>query len=98
MAQCENCSAPLSFADEAPVRCTFCGVENHAPPKTIAVPVPVQVVHNVVHVAPGTEARELRCPHCKKRLVGVRAEDVELHGCGGCGGIWIDNASSQRVV
>lgn len=62
------------------------------------MPVPVQVVHTVVQAAPGAAPRELRCPHCKKKLVSVRAEDVELHGCIGCGGIWIDNACAQRVV
>jgi Zn-finger nucleic acid-binding protein len=59
--------------------------------------VPVQVIHNVVHHGVG-DARELRCPHCTKRLAGVRVEEVELAGCGGCGGIWVDNASAQRVV
>jgi Zn-finger nucleic acid-binding protein len=98
MPRCRNCSAPLSFSAKAPTVCGFCGVSNDPPPTEVKVPVPVQVVHNVVHVAAGNQPRELRCPHCKKRLVGVHAEGVALHGCGGCGGIWIENACAQRVV
>jgi Zn-finger nucleic acid-binding protein len=98
MSQCNNCSAPLSFTAHAATVCTFCGVSNLPPPKAIAVPVPVQVVHNVVHVTAGGAPRELRCPHCKKRLAAVKVDDVTLHGCGGCGGIWIENACAQRVL
>jgi Zn-finger nucleic acid-binding protein len=40
----------------------------------------------------------LRCPHCRKLLVTVRAADVDLNGCAGCGGIWLDNDSAGRVI
>jgi Zn-finger nucleic acid-binding protein len=98
MSQCQNCSAPLSFRSDAPVVCEYCGASNLPPPKEVEVPVPVQLVQNVIQVAGGERPHELRCPHCKKRLFGVRVEDVELDGCGGCGGIWIENTSAQRVV
>ncbi len=64
------------------------------------MPVPVQVVQNVVQVVgkPPAELRELRCPHCRKRLVKVAAKGVSLSGCGGCGGIWVDNANTRRVL
>ena len=60
----------------------------------------MQIVHNVVNVADSADSpvTERRCPHCKRRLVSVRTEDVELSGCGRCGGIWIDNDSSRRVL
>ena len=63
------------------------------------VPVPVQVVHNVVQVAAQPAGmRELRCPHCRKRLVTAVVKEVSLSGCSGCGGIWIDNVSARKVL
>lgn len=62
---------------------------------------PVPVVQNVVQVVGNATAdapQELRCPHCRKRLVGVVAHDVELIGCAGCGGIWIDNTNATKVL
>jgi Zn-finger nucleic acid-binding protein len=102
MSACSSCGAPVTFAGGAPALCTFCGTTTEPPPKEVQVPVPVQVVHNVVHLQGGTEAEarghELRCPHCRRRLVSVRAGQVELAGCGSCGGIWIDNDSARRVL
>ena len=97
MGQCLNCSAPLSFGG-GPTECVYCKTVNHPPPAKVEVPVPVQVVHNVVHLSSGSDLRALRCPHCEKRLVGARADGVDLNGCVACGGIWIDSASCQRVV
>lgn len=65
------------------------------------MPVPVQVIQNVVQVTGSAAAagiRELRCPHCRKRLVTVDVKGVALSGCPGCGGIWIDNASARQVL
>ncbi len=97
---CDYCGAPIARSTEAPTICVYCGRSNDPLPKQVEVPVPVQVVQNVVNVvgAPPEALRELRCPHCRKRLVTVIAKDVELAGCGGCGGIWIDNASTRRVL
>lgn len=44
------------------------------------------------------EASELFCPRCRQRLVRAEVKGVELHGCGACGGIWLSNADSQKVV
>jgi Zn-finger nucleic acid-binding protein len=96
MPDCRNCGGPITAAGAEAVICTYCGALNDPAPKE--VPVPVQVVHNVVQVVGDASAIEQRCPHCRKRLVTVRASDVELHGCGSCGGIWIDNASARRVL
>jgi Zn-finger nucleic acid-binding protein len=96
MTNCRNCGGPISGAGSQPVVCGYCGTVNDPPPKQ--VPVPVQVVHNVVQVVGEAQALEQRCPHCRKRLVTVHALDVELHGCGTCGGIWIDNESARKVL
>jgi Zn-finger nucleic acid-binding protein len=99
MADCRNCGAPIGAIESQPVLCRFCDTPNDPPPKQVPVPVPVQVVHNVVQVMGDSgQAFERRCPHCRKRLVTVRASNVELSGCGACGGVWIDNDSARRVL
>jgi Zn-finger nucleic acid-binding protein len=110
MAHCSNCGGPITIADQ-PVKCPFCDAMNAPAPKEVMVPVPVQVVTNII--TQSTESLvERRCPHCKKRLVTVVAglvnhearppegppDGVSLSGCGGCGGIWIDNASARKVL
>lgn len=40
----------------------------------------------------------LQCPRCDTKLVTARTGTITLHGCGGCGGIWLDNAASKVVV
>ncbi|NUP04468.1 MAG: zf-TFIIB domain-containing protein [Polyangiaceae bacterium] len=98
MNACRNCGAALEISNEAQA-CKYCGVENAPPPKAVEVPVPVQLVQQVVQVVGGSSSvRELRCPDCKKRLVTARIEDVELHGCAGCGGIWVDNVSAKVII
>jgi len=97
---CDNCGAGLSGSAEQDRVCEYCGATNTPGPKEVPVPVPVKIVHNVVQVASRAAAQNLvrRCPHCRKRLVSVHAKEVELHGCGGCGGIWIDNTNARRVL
>jgi Zn-finger nucleic acid-binding protein len=38
------------------------------------------------------------CPVCRIELVLVNVESASIPVCGRCGGSWLDNASSQRVV
>ncbi len=96
---CQNCGAALD-ATPGPSVCKFCNVANAAPPPERLVPVPVQIVHQTVQVVggPETAARELKCPQCRVRLVTAQVAEVALHGCGRCGGIWLDNASARAVV
>ncbi len=97
---CQYCGAPIERSTTGPTTCNFCQRVNDPLPKQVEVPVPVQIVQNVVQVvgeAPA-ETRELRCPQCRKRLVTAKVKDVELSGCVGCGGIWIENASARRVL
>jgi Zn-finger nucleic acid-binding protein len=96
MAHCSNCGGPITIADQ-PVKCPFCEVTNEPAPKEVMVPVPVQVVTNIV-TGSSNAIVERRCPHCKKRLVTVVVKGVSLSGCGGCGGIWVDNASARSVL
>lgn len=100
MSVCTYCGAPITLSMDAPTVCRYCGRSNDPPPREVEVPVPVQVVENVVQVqgtASGAPA-VLRCPHCRKKLVGVVAKGVELDGCGGCGGIWVNNGSARSVL
>jgi Zn-finger nucleic acid-binding protein len=74
------------------VHCAYCGVEN-------AEVLPIYDVSVVeVAVTPHVRAAGLRCPHCQSSLAAAETKGVLLHGCGECGGIWIDNASAQKVV
>lgn len=99
MATCHHCGALLASAS-FPETCRFCDAVNQAPPREVTVPVPVQVINNVVQVTDaGVAARhERKCPHCRRRLDTVRVEGVELSGCGRCGGIWLDNESARMLV
>jgi Zn-finger nucleic acid-binding protein len=101
MAQCSNCGAAINLKGKQQATCPFCDSVNDAPPSQVQVPVPVQVIHNVVNVVgggPTSVPGELRCPHCRARLVTVRAGDVDLSGCGRCGGIWVDNDSARTLI
>ncbi len=99
MSACSQCGAPIELVADRSVKCTYCGATNAPAPREVAVPVPVQLIHNVV-VAPAAtpDTAGARCPHCRKILHGVKVADIELSGCGGCGGIWIDNAGARHVV
>jgi Zn-finger nucleic acid-binding protein len=97
---CHHCGAPLPVGASYPLVCRFCDAANGEPPREVHVPVPVQVVHNVLHVDPSAQpgVGELRCPHCKKLLVTVKVGELALAGCGRCGGIWVDNTSARSLV
>lgn len=99
MPACQNCGAAIAFAGPT-ATCTFCDTENQAPPKEVQVAVPVQVIHQTVNVtaSAGGSPGVLLCPRCGRRLATVRVKDVELHGCGACGGIWVDNESAQAMM
>lgn len=96
---CQHCGAQIALSSTESVVCKYCDAVNLPQAREVPVPVPVNVVHNVVQVLdPSAAPQELRCPHCRKRLVGVEVEQATLHGCGGCGGIWVDNESARRVL
>jgi Zn-finger nucleic acid-binding protein len=96
---CQFCGAPTLRSTTTTTTCSFCNRVNDPLQTRVEVPVPVQVVQNIVQVAKVDDApHELRCPRCRKRLFTATVKDVELNACGGCGGIWIGNASARRVL
>jgi Zn-finger nucleic acid-binding protein len=38
------------------------------------------------------------CPRCSRQLHVAQVSGVTLHGCGACGGLWLDNASTTQVL
>jgi len=96
---CQYCGAPIERTTTSSTTCPFCNRVNDPLPTRVEVPVPIEVVQNIVQVASAADApHELRCPRCRKRLFTATVKEVELSACGGCGGIWIDNASARRVL
>lgn len=39
-----------------------------------------------------------RCPRCQSGLLESRSGDLFVHGCGGCGGLWLDNGNARRAI
>ncbi|HEX4513587.1 MAG TPA: zf-TFIIB domain-containing protein [Polyangiaceae bacterium] len=98
---CQYCGAPIERSTTTSTTCPFCNRVNEPLPTRVEVPVPVEIVQNVVQVTSANAAsapHELRCPRCRKRLFTATVKDVELSACAGCGGIWVANASARRVL
>ena len=96
---CQYCGAPIERSTSSPSTCPFCNRVNDPLPTRVEVPVPIEVVQNIVQVtSPASAPHELRCPQCRKRLFTATVKDVELSACSGCGGIWVGNASARRVL
>ncbi len=96
--KCPTCGGPLpeasgSSADE--VVCTFCGARVSRKPAVVE-----RVVEHVVFVErEGSGGRtSLVCPRCDVALFEGKAQETALFGCGKCGGVWLDNVGSQRLV
>jgi Zn-finger nucleic acid-binding protein len=45
-----------------------------------------------------SERSELSCPRCSQLLYVGRASELVLHGCGHCGGVWLNNADSTEIT
>ncbi|HHH11753.1 MAG TPA: hypothetical protein ENK23_06745 [Sorangium sp.] len=43
-------------------------------------------------------AAQLLCPRCRAPLFVGSTHDHVVHGCGYCGGVWLDAAASARVI
>jgi Zn-finger nucleic acid-binding protein len=81
--------------------CKFCGATSRleAPPAIVQqTVVQAEVIRRVVLVEPTTGKTSLPCPRCDVPLFEGKAAEATLHGCGSCGGVWLDNAASSRVV
>lgn len=81
---CPECGAPLpADAANKAVTCERCGHASAPKPQPVVV------------MATGTG---VLCPRCRVSLVPAVAENVTLLGCGVCGGIFLDNEGSHRIV
>ena len=105
---CPSCGAPLpEAASRQAVVCEFCKQTVVPQPKPQAQ---AQVVIQNIYVTsePGAAAPtrprrtpkpgDMQCPRCDTKLVHARTNGIALHGCGGCGGIWLDNESTKTVI
>lgn len=45
-----------------------------------------------------TTLSDSSCPRCKLRLHAASVGPITLQGCGGCGGLWLDNESTRVVI
>ena len=40
----------------------------------------------------------IRCPHCGEALQAVLYHRIQVHGCPGCGGIWLEKGEVERLA
>ena len=45
-----------------------------------------------------SDPSEMPCPGCRRPLTRINVPDHTIAGCGGCGGIWLDNRASAIVA
>jgi Zn-finger nucleic acid-binding protein len=57
-----------------------------------------EVLRRVVVVEEATGKTSMPCPRCAVPLFEGKAGDVLMHGCGTCGGVWLDNVASARIA
>ena len=89
---CPECGAPLPpEAATVAATCTQCGhTSAHK-----AVP---QTIERTVVVMAAPSQAQVPCPRCRVSLFPGEAKGVTLLGCGICGGIFLDNEGSTRIV
>jgi Zn-finger nucleic acid-binding protein len=99
---CPKCGGEAAGAKPGELyTCKFCGATAtlEAPPPVVhQTIVQSEVVQRVVLVDPTSGKTSLKCPRCSVALFEGLAAEAILHGCGACGGIWLDNAASSRIV
>ena len=44
------------------------------------------------------EASKPLCPRCQLPLAAQRSRAISALGCGGCGGVWVDNDNARRAL
>ena len=102
MLACPGCGAAARPDD---VSCSFCGVQ------LATVRCAACMAASFVGAAhcskcgaqllsappPSVPAGERRCPHCKSTLSVMAIGDAILEECQGCGGVWVDAGSFQRL-
>ena len=99
---CPKCGAEASEAiTGARYTCTFCGATSVVEaPATVTVVkqqvVETEVVRRVVLVDTASSQTSLLCPKCNVALFEGKATETILHGCGTCGGLWLDNLKAEN--
>ncbi|MBK7400601.1 MAG: zf-TFIIB domain-containing protein [Myxococcales bacterium] len=87
----------MSEAPRVLVRCPSCGAP--LPPEAARAVVTCAACNATSQPSPvvqtvGTPS----CPCCRVPLFPARAGDVLMHGCGKCGGLWLDNEGSEAIT
>jgi Zn-finger nucleic acid-binding protein/DNA-directed RNA polymerase subunit RPC12/RpoP len=99
---CSKCGAPVLHDQPGQaVPCTFCGTMVTRPVQKVVERVVERVVVAATAPAgarPAKPGEAMMCPRCQLPLFRGQDDSVILHGCGRCGGIWLDNASGQALV
>lgn len=98
---CSACGGPVA---PGAVRCAFCGSQlaEAACPACLAL-VPSGARHcpacgKLVGERVDTAAPPLACPACRGALGAVRAGEVPLRPCLGCGGIWVARQDFEALA
>jgi Zn-finger nucleic acid-binding protein len=92
---CLGCGGALGpEAARAAITCRYCGVTSAPPPEVVVVGrlKPMGI--------PANEPEETRlpCPRCADWLGEMNVHDTVLSTCRGCGGVWLDAATVNRLM
>ena len=92
---CPRCGAPLTGSPDRARVCDYCKADvPAAAPERVVIR---EVIERVVAVEQ-TGKTNLRCPRCTAALFEGRTSATTMLGCGGCGGVWLDNAGTRRLL
>ncbi|CAN5609495.1 hypothetical protein BH09MYX1_BH09MYX1_27090 [soil metagenome] len=95
---CPECGGPLpEGAERAVVECSFCK-RRVAPVAPAKAKEPDRVLVERIVVVERSGETSMPCPRCGAPLFAGKGETTTIHGCGKCGGVWLDNDASRRVV
>ena len=96
---CPNCGAP---AESDALRCDYCAARL----QTLTCPSCFGLMFlgskycshcGAKAVAPAAEQEAGPCPRCRATMTINALGGFVLDECGGCGGVWLDNASFRRI-
>ncbi|MDB4935467.1 MAG: hypothetical protein JWP87_2439 [Labilithrix sp.] len=93
--QCPKCGGPLpAHAARQTVTCAYCHVAVAPPPDVVERVVDRLIVTKVAAGDPGA----LHCPRCATALTQVTSDAAAIAACRGCGGMWLDHATVERLM
>lgn len=95
--ECPKCGAPLpTEAERATVVCEFCKAAVAPAPPALSTAAERRARQSTPQAA--SRVTDLKCPRCSVELFEGQTSNAVLYGCGTCGGVWLDNEASQRIV